>query len=335
MKFVESHSYDPEYNLSFEEYIFKYLPLEDGEEYVYLWQNDKSVIIGKNQNAWAEINEEFLEKTGTKIVRRITGGGAVYHDIGNLNFSFITKDKGEGKIDFSIYYKPIVEALIKLGAPAQLSGRNDITVDGKKVVGASQSIWKGRVLSNGCILFDVKMENLSQALNVRPEKLVSKGVSSVKARVSNIKPYIGDDKTIEDFKALLMKELFEQVGQEPVEYHLTEEDLKKIEEIKEKRFGNKEWNWGKSPKGTFKNGTKFPYGWVELNFNVNHGKLEEVKILGDYFGTEDTKDLEAALEGIDYNKEEIHKVLEKFDLKPYFGKLCQEEEILSLFFKSE
>ena len=333
MKYLESHSFDPEYNLSFEEYIFKNLPLDDGEEYVYLWQNDNAVIIGKNQNAWAEINEEYIEENDVKLIRRITGGGAVYHDLGNLNFSFITKDKGTGKIDFSTYYKPIVEALRKIGAPAELSGRNDISVEGKKVIGASQSIFQNRVLSNGCILFDVEMENLAKALKVRPEKLVSKGVSSVKARVTNIKPYLGEDKKVEDFKEILLKELFSQVGEEPEEYILTPDDLKKIEEIKEKRFGKREWNWGKSPKGTFENGVKFPYGWVEISFDITKGKIENLKILGDYFGTKDTKEIEEALENVDYDKKEIAKTLENFNIKDYFGQAAETKDIVDLFFK--
>ncbi len=335
MKFVESHSTDAEYNLAFEEFIFKNLPLDGDEEYVYLWQNDKAVIIGKNQNAWAEINENFLEESGTKLVRRITGGGAVYHDLGNLNFSFITKDKGQGKIDFSTYYVPIVEALKKIGVPAELSGRNDITVDGKKVVGASQSIWKGRVLSNGCMLFDVQMENLAQALKVRPEKLKSKGVASVKARVTNIKPYLDSDVRVEDFKEVLLKELFLQRGEEAQEYKLSDAELKEVEEIKAKRFGNKAWNWGKSPKGSFSKGIKFPQGFIETSFDVEKGKLANVKILGDYFGTADSVEVESALDGQNYNKHDILEVLEDMDLEKYFGQGLEAENILHLFFDED
>lgn len=335
MKFVESHSNDAEYNLSFEEFIFKNLPLDGDEEYVYLWINDKAVIIGKNQNAWAEINENFLEESGTKLVRRITGGGAVYHDLGNLNFSFITKDKGQGKIDFSTYYVPIVEALKKIGVPAELSGRNDITVDGKKVVGASQSIWKGRVLSNGCMLFDVQMENLAQALKVRPEKLKSKGVASVKSRVTNIKPYLDSKVTVEDFKEILLKELFAQRGEEVEEYKLSDVELKEVEEIRAKRFGNKDWNWGKSPKGSISKGIKFPQGFIETSFDIEKGKLANLKILGDYFGTADSKEVEEALIGQNYNKHDILKVLRDIDLEKYFGSGLTAENILNLFFDED
>lgn len=331
MLYVESHSFDPEYNLSFEEYLFKYLPLDENE-YVTLWQNAPAVIIGKNQNAWAEINREYIEANDVKVIRRITGGGAVYHDLGNLNFSFITKDRATGKIDFSLYYKPIVAALQAMGVDAELSGRNDITVDGKKVIGASQSIWKGRVLSNGCILFDVKMESLAAALNVRPEKLVTKGIESVRARVTNIKPYLGEDKDVDDFKALLLKEIFKQFGEEPKEYKLTEHDHQEILKIKESRFGRKEWNWGQSPSGSFSNGVKFPFGWVEISTDIVSGKLKGVKILGDFFGTEDVGEIANALEGTTYDKKSIEEVLNTFDLTKYFGAV-EAGELAELFFE--
>lgn len=331
MKYIESHSYDPHYNLAFEEYIFKYLPLDDGG-YVTLWQNGPAVIIGKNQNAWAEINEKYLEEHDVKLIRRITGGGAVYHDLGNLNFSFITKDKVQGKIDFKLYYEPIVAALRALGAPAELSGRNDITVDEKKVVGASQSIWGGRVLSNGCILFDVKMENLAQALTVRPEKLKSKGVSSVRARVSNIKPYVGEDKTVEEFKQLLLREIFKAFGEEPVEYVLTEEDKKGIEKIRAERFGLRSWNWGKSPKGTHKKAIKFPYGFVELSFDIVGGKIQDMEIQGDFFGTEDVTEIANALSGVDYERKAVLAAIRSFAPAPYFGAGATHDDLIDLMF---
>lgn len=331
MKYIESHSYDPHYNLAFEEYIFKHLPLDEGG-YVTLWQNGPAVIIGKNQNAWAEINEKYLELNDVKLVRRITGGGAVYHDLGNLNFSFIKKDSGQGRIEFKTYYEPIVAALRALGAPAQLSGRNDITVDGKKVVGASQSIWSGRVLSNGCILFDVKMENLADALAVRPEKLRSKGVSSVRARVTNIKPYIGADKTVEDFKALLLEEIFKTIGEKPTEYVLNEEDRKGIEKIMSERFGTRSWNWGKSPKGTHVKCLKFPFGFIELTFDVIAGKIRSMVIQGDFFGTEDVSELAGALDGVEYERGAVAGVLGTFDLAKYFG-AATVEDLVDLIFE--
>lgn len=332
MKYINATSNDPSFNLAFEEYVFKHLPLEEGG-YVMLWQNGPAVIIGKNQNAWAEINETYLEENDVKLIRRITGGGAVYHDLGNLNFSFITKDRGQGKIDFKAYYEPIVAALRALGAPAELSGRNDITVDGKKVVGASQSIWSGRVLSNGCILFDVKMESLAEALRVRPEKLKSKGVSSVRARVTNIKPYVGEDKTVDDFKELLLDEIFKAFGEEKVEYVLTEEDIKGIEKIKSERFGLKSWNWGKSPKGSHNKSVKFPYGFVELSFDVEKGKIADFVIQGDFFGTKDVSEIAEKLEGVDYDRHAITAKLSEMDLTSYLGNGAALEDFIDLMFE--
>jgi len=329
MKYLESHSNDSAYNLAFEEYIFRNLPIDD-EEYVYLWINDKSVIIGKNQNAYAEINRDYVESNNVGVRRRITGGGAVYHDLGNLNFSFITKDRGEGKIDFKEYYIPIRNALLELGIPAELSGRNDLTVEGKKVIGASQSVWRGRVLSNGCILFDVQMENLAKTLNVRKEKLESKGVKSVKARVTNIKPYLKEDITTEKFKELLLKEIFKLKGEEPVEYKLTEDQLKEVEKIKRERFGNDDWNFGKSPAGSYANAIKFDIGFIETNFDVVKDKLENVKILGDFFGTEDVSELEQKLEGASFTGDEVLDILKGENLEGYFGKISP-EEIAKLF----
>lgn len=325
MKYILTDTHDAAYNLSLEEYIFKNLPLENGEEYVYLWVNDRSVIIGKNQNAYAEINKKYIDDNNIAVCRRITGGGAVYHDLGNLNFSFVTKDNGTGKIDFKEYYIPIVNALRSIGLPAELSGRNDITVDDKKCVGASQSVWKGRVLSNGCILFDVQMENLASALNVRPEKLKSKGVASVRARVTNVKPYLKEEKTVEDFLQALLREIFKDKGEEPVQYHLTEEDRKGIEEIRKNRFGNDEWNYGRSPVGSFQNGIKFPCGWIEMTFDVKNNHLENVKILGDFFGVKEVSDLEQLLEGVKYTREELVNVLKDQPLQDYFGDVSPDD----------
>lgn len=332
MKYIESNSYDPFYNLAFEEYIFKHLPLDGGEEYVTLWQNSPSVIIGKNQNAWAEIDEKFLSENGIKLVRRITGGGAVYHDLGNLNFSFVTKDKGGGRLDFKSYYKPIVSALRSLGVPAELSGRNDVTVCDRKVLGASQSIWGGRVLSNGCILFDVRMERLALALKVRPEKLRSKGVESVRARVANIKPYLGEDVGICDFKAMLLGEIFREAGVSKEEYVFTPEDIRGIERIKAERFGRREWNWGRSPRGSFMKSQKFPYGFVEVSFDIVSGKISDMEVQGDFFGREDAGELANTLVGIEYERAAVSDALKAVDAESYLGAGATAEDIEALLF---
>ncbi len=331
MKYLETYSNDPEYNLSFEEYCFRYLPLDE-DEYFFLWINAPSIIIGKNQNAYAEINADFVKENNLKVVRRITGGGAVYHDLENLNFSFVTKTKGNEKIDFKKYYIPIIKALNKIGVNAELSGRNDVTIDGQKCIGASQSVWQGRVLSNGCILFNVQLQELSKALNVRKEKLESKGVKSVRARVTNIKPHLDRDISVLDFKAELLKTIFELEGEKPVEYKLSPEQLEGVKKIYNERFSLKDWNYGASPKAEYSYYERFPIGSIEIFFNVKNAKIEDLKILGDFFGTGDVSDIEERLNGCDYEKEALLKKLAGIDLHPYFGNI-EPEHFAGMFFK--
>ena len=331
MKFLESHSNDPYYNLSFEEYIFRNLPLEE-EEYVYLWINSPAIIIGRNQNAYAEINEEYMKEHNLKVCRRITGGGAVYHDLGNLNFSFVTKTKGHDRIDFKQYYIPIVNALKAIGIDAELSGRNDITIDGKKCIGSSQSVDNHRVLSNGCILFNVQLEELSKALNPRKEKFESKGVKSVRSRVTNIAPYLENKNlSTEDFKNILQNEIFKLFGEEPEEYVLSEEELQGVKEIYNTRFSLESWNYGKKPVGEVKQYKKFPAGFIELAYDLNNGKIRNLHINGDFFGKENVEDIRKAIEGQEYKKANIKEILDTFKLEDYFGNVSS-EELTELFF---
>ncbi len=331
MKYLETYSNDPEYNLSFEEYCFRYLPLDD-DEYFFLWINAPSIIVGRNQNAYAEINADFVKENNIKVVRRITGGGAVYHDLENLNFSFVTKTKGNNKIDFKKYYIPIIKALEKIGVNAELSGRNDVTIDGQKCIGASQSVWQGRVLSNGCILFNVQLQELAKALTVRKEKLESKSVKSVRARVTNIKPHLDRDISVLDFKAELLKTIFELEGEEPVEYKLSEEQLEGVKKIYNERFSRKEWNYGASPKAEYSHYERFPIGSIELFFDVKKAKIENLKILGDFFGTGEVSDIEKLLSSCDYDKDAVMESLENIDLQPYFGSL-EKSDFVNMFFQ--
>lgn len=331
MKYLETNSNDPEYNLAFEEYCFRNLPLEN-DEYFFLWINSPSIIIGKNQNAFQEINSDYVNEHNLKVVRRITGGGAVYHDLNNLNFSFITNTKLNEKIDFKRYYIPIINALQKIGVNAELSGRNDVTINGQKCIGASQSVWQGRVLSNGCILFDVQLQELSHALNVRKEKLESKGVKSVRARVTNIKPHLQHNISVLDFKAELLKTIFELVGETPAEYKLSAEELAGVKKIYTERFSLKEWNYGASPKAEYSHYEHFPIGGVEIFFNVKNALICDLKIHGDFFGTKDISEIETLLENCEYNKNILAKKLKKIDLIPYFGNI-EEDAFVEMFFK--
>ena len=319
MKYIENYSNDPRYNLAFEEYCFKQLPRY--EDYILLWINEPAIIIGKNQNTLEEVNSEYVKKNGISVVRRVTGGGAVYHDLGNVNFSIITNADGNSVIDFKKYNLSILKALKKLGVECELSGRNDITIDGKKFSGIAQSIWKDRVLNHGTLLFDTKLEILSDALNVKQDKIESKGVKSVKSRVTNIKDYLNVDVDIEEFREILLKYLFEAENMEPEILVLDEEQLAEINKLFDEKYSTWEWNYGHSPSFNYKNYNRFPVGSVEVRLEVKNGVINECKIYGDFFGTEDVRKLEHKLVDLKYDKDFLSDALKEIDIKKYFGEI--------------
>lgn len=327
MKYIENNSTDPHYNLAFEEYIFKNL---DKEDFVLLWRNGPSIIVGKNQNTIEEINMDYVKDNKINVVRRVTGGGAVYHDLGNLNFSFITKAQSN-LIDFKTYNIPIVKALEKLGVDCEFSGRNDIVIDGKKFSGIAQSIIKERVLNHGTLLFDSKLDTLSKALNVKRDKIESKGVKSVSSRVTNIKPYVRDDIDVLEFKELLLINIFEYFNQ-PVEiYELSHEDKEGIQRMVDEKYGTWEWNFGYSPEFNYKGYERFEGGGVDVRLHVVKGRIENCKVYGDFFGKGDIKDLEDKLRGAKYDKSEINELLENVSIDEYLGRITKEEFMKCLF----
>ena len=233
MKYIESFSNNPYYNLAFEEYCFKNLPRD--EDFVYLWINTPTIVVGKNQNTIEEINVDYTKENSIDVVRRITGGGAVYQDLGNLNFSIFTNVIGKEKIDFGQINIPILKSLEKFGIMAELSGRNDLTLEGKKISGIAQSVWKKRILNHGTILFDTDLSVLSDALNVKADKIESKGVKSVRSRVTNIKPYMTEDISILEFKDMLLKHIFKYNEEDPIEYKLNKQQLEEIQLLFERQ----------------------------------------------------------------------------------------------------
>ncbi|HDX9588369.1 TPA: lipoate--protein ligase [Bacillus pseudomycoides] len=319
---------DPTINLAIEEYCVKNLDIN--ETYLLFYINEPSIIIGKNQNTVEEINADYVREKGIHVVRRLSGGGAVYHDLGNLNFSFITKDDGDSFHNFKKFTEPVTVALGKLGINAELSGRNDILAEGRKISGNAQFATKGRMFSHGTLLFDSEIDHVVSALNVKLDKIQSKGIKSIRSRVANIAEFLNEKITIEEFKQLLLENIFEGESEIPT-YELTEEDWKEIHKISEERYRNWDWNYGKSPKFNLQHSHRFPVGQVDVRLEVQKGVVSECKIYGDFFGALDVCDIEERLSGKVFDKEAFAAALADVEVPRYFGNITK-EDFLSLFF---
>jgi lipoate---protein ligase len=319
---------NPHINLAIEEYALKNLDIN--ETFLLFYINEPSIIIGKNQNTIEEINTEYVENNGIHVVRRLSGGGAVYHDLGNLNFSFITKDDGNSFHNYKKFTEPVIEALKSLGVNAQLSGRNDIEVEGRKISGNAQFSTKGRMFSHGTLMLDSEIENVVSALKVKKEKIESKGIKSIRSRVANISEFLERKVTMEEFRELLLAHIFG--GLDKVEeYVLTEEDWNNIHALSKERYQTWDWNYGKSPKFNLQHSHRFPIGTIDVRLEVNKGIIENCKIYGDFFGVGDVKEIENLLHNLKYERGEIESAIKDVDIKHYFGNITKEDFIQLIY----
>ncbi|MCY1630860.1 lipoate--protein ligase LplJ [Bacillus paralicheniformis] len=329
MLFIDNQNItDPRINLAIEEYCLKHLDPE--ETYLLFYINQPSIIIGKNQNTIEEINTKYVDENGIIVVRRLSGGGAVYHDLGNLNFSFITKDDGNSFHNFKKFTEPVVAALKRLGVDAELSGRNDLMANGRKISGNAQFSTKGRMFSHGTLLFDSEIEHVVSALKVKKDKIESKGIKSIRSRVANISEFLDQKMTTVEFRSMLLRYIFDTEGEIP-EYKLTGKDWKIINQISKERYQNWDWNYGKSPKFNLQHSKRFQAGSVDIRLEVQKGVIRECKIFGDFFGVGDVSDIEEKLTGVQYERKAIEEALQGVDIKHYFGNI-QKEEFLDLVY---
>ncbi|MEW4353791.1 lipoate--protein ligase [Streptococcus pneumoniae] len=322
MKYIINHSNDTAYNIALEEYAFKQLLDED--MIFLLWINKPSIIVGRHQNTIEEINRDFVRENGIEVVRRISGGGAVYHDYNNLNYTIISKESEDRAFDFKSFSIPVIKTLESLGVKAEFTGRNDLEIDGKKFCGNAQAYINGRIMHHGCLLFDVDLSVLSKALKVSKDKIESKGVKSVRARVTNIIDELPEKITVEAFRDLLLDYMKKEYP-DMTEYIFSEEEIAAIEKTKAEKFGNWDWNYGKSPDYNIKRGTKFQSGKVEVYANVVQSRIENLKIYGDFFGIEDVAAVEEVVKGIPYERESVLEALETLDISRYFAGISREE----------
>ncbi|PZX04929.1 lipoate-protein ligase A [Psychrobacillus insolitus] len=320
---------DPRINLAIEEYALNTMDVEK-DSFLLFYINQPSIIIGRNQNTVEEINTDFVEKNGIIPVRRLSGGGAVYHDLGNLNFSFLTKDDGNSFRNFKKFTQPVVDALGKMGVTAELSGRNDILAEGKKISGNAQFSTRGRMFSHGTLMFDTEIDAVVSALKVSKDKIESKGIKSIRSRVANISELLKEPMTIEQFRSEILTSIFG--GEEHIQYwELTEKDWENIHKLSEERYQQWDWNYGKSPKFNMKHSHRFPTGSVDVRLEVNKGIIEEVKIYGDFFGVGEMDKVEQLLTGKPYSKQAMEEALKPIDVRKYFGGITKEELIQLIY----
>jgi lipoate---protein ligase len=318
---------DPYYNLATEEYVLK----EITEDSFMLWRNAPSIIIGKHQNTLAEINLDYVKENNIKVVRRLSGGGAVFHDLGNLNFTFTMQGEGNNLIDFRKYTEPILEVLVKLGVDARFEGRNDLTIDGKKFSGNAMHIWKKKVLSHGTLLFSSHMPDLNSALNADPLKFKDKAVKSVRSRVTNISEHLKTPMEVMEFSASIENHIMEKYP-DAVLYEFTDEDHRRIQELVNTKYGTWEWNFGYSPRYNFKKILRTNNsGTLEFNIDASDGIIRDIRIFGDYFNMCETEEIEAALRNVQHNDVKIREALAAFNINDYFNNLTMDEFMEGMF----
>ncbi len=334
MIFVPNENNDPRVNLAIETYLLTEMPLD--EPILLFYINEPSIIIGRNQNTIEENNKEYVDEHGIHVVRRLSGGGAVYHDHGNLNFSFIMPDDGNSFRDFAKVTQPIIQALQDLGVEgAELKGRNDLVINDMKFSGNAMYATNGRMFARGTLMFDSDIDEVVNTLKVRKDKIESKGIKSVRSRVTNIKPFLSEDKqemTTEEFRQEILLKIFGVDSIDQVKtYELTDQDWAAINKISEQYYRNWDWNYGKSPAFNLERRHRFPIGSIEMKMNVADGAIQEIKIFGDFFGLGEIKDVEDILTGVKYDKASLEEAIDQIDVKKYFGNI-EKEDLLGLIY---
>lgn len=319
--FIDVKTTNPAFNLALEQYAFDNLPRD--RSWFLLWQNHNTVVIGRHQNTLAEINEEAVRERGVTVVRRLSGGGAVYHDLGNLNFTFIQDAARGGQLDMSLFCRPVAQALRAMGVEAQVNGRNDITIDGQKFSGNSQYVREGRVMHHGTIMYSSDLDAVGRVLRVDPEKIRAKGVRSVRSRVTTVQSHMPRPLPLEQFKARLLEEISRERPMEP--YTLTRSDIAAVEAIKQSRYDRWEWNYGVSPPCDLLRRRRVEgCGLVEAHIRLVEGCIAGISFFGDFFSAAEPEELAARLRGCPLREEELRKRLKGADVSRYFAGLTRD-----------
>ncbi|MFV0391740.1 MAG: lipoate--protein ligase [Paludibacteraceae bacterium] len=323
MIYIVNKSNKPDYNIALEEYCFKKLLQHD--KVFILWINEPAIIVGKHQNTIEEINAEYVKENGIHVVRRISGGGAVYHDLNNLNYTIISNEYKDVDFDFKSFSKPVIDALAELGVTAEFTGRNDLVIDGKKICGNAQAYIKGRVMHHGCLLFDTDLSVLSKALEAPKDKIESKGIKSVRSVVDNILPHLPEKISVEEFADKILDQMklkFPEIK----EYRLTPNELNEIEQARQEKFGNWDWNYGNSPTYNISRESRFTAGKIQVLADIDNSTIQNIKFYGTFFGNiGDLSPVETALQGVKYSSQDVRETLSRIDFNSYFAGFTLDE----------
>ena len=326
MRYLRNPHTNPYYNMAFDEFCLESLPID--EPVFYLWQNRPAVIVGYNQEVNTEVNLEYLKANDIALVRRVTGGGAVYHDLGNLNYTIVGRSEDLER-DYPEYASLMMKALQTLGIPATLSGRNDILVKGKKISGFAKRVSRNRLMVHGTLMYDVNLDKLTQVLNPSATKLQSKGIASVRSRVANLREYLPETADIQTFSQRLEEIL--SCNYKDAEYKLSEDDLAHIQKLTDEKFATWEWNYGHSPKATLTHSARLACGTVEVHLTLKENRIASCRFGGDFLGNLPASEVEKALQGVVYEADAIRECLSQMEISHYFDGAAADDLVKLMF----
>ncbi|HEU4564456.1 MAG TPA: lipoate--protein ligase [Gemmatimonadaceae bacterium] len=325
MLFIDNRGItDPRVNLALEEHVLRHKPADD--ECLLFYVNVPSIIIGRNQNTIEEIDPDVVAARGIHVVRRVSGGGAVYHDLGNLNFSFITPFV-EGRFNrYDHFTRPVIEVLRDLGVPAELGGRNDILAEGRKISGNAQFATPGRMFSHGTLLLDSNLDDVTAALRPKPGKVESKGVKSIRSRVANISEFARERIGVDELRERIIERIFGTRDRAKLPMvEITDDDWAAVRDLVERKYGAWAWNYGENPACNVQRARRFPAGEIDVRLDVQQGRIAGIRIFGDFMGRAEVGSLEARLAGVPYERGAIEEALAGVSLADYFGEVSAAE----------
>ncbi len=329
MLFVDNRGItDARVNLALEEYVFRSKPA--GEDVLLFYVNDRAIIIGRNQNTIEEIDADVVAERGVTVVRRVSGGGAVYHDTGNLNFSFMTPDVKARFNRYDHFTRPVIEVLHALGVPAELGGRNDILAGGRKISGNAQFAAPARMFSHGTLLLNSDLDAVTAALRPKPGKVESKGVKSIRSRVANISEFLHSPLDVAELRERIIERIFGTRDRTQIpQIELTNADWDAVHALVATKYGTWSWNYGENPPSNVQRARRYPAGELDVRLDVKDGQIAAARIFGDFMGREDVAQLEARLMGVPYDRAAVERALTAVDLSDYFGDVAR-EDVLAL-----